>query len=255
MTAAATGPRPTVHRPARGPVVRTALNLLAYFWRAAGWFWAILVVLAVAATLLIDRLGAIEASTLWYARQAGIWFPFSVLVGVALAYLPVHVAGGMTRRSYVRGSLLAAVGMAGSFALVATGLLALERLVFDSAGWAWRLADGWSAADSGLWAVGLGLFVTYLVADLSGLLVGSVYAVGGAWWGTLTLPLTAGPVLLMMVLMSGSTAGLPIEDWFSGGPGTVPLPALLLAGVVLAAALSVAFQMLSVRRSIAPRRG
>jgi hypothetical protein len=189
MTAAAVGTTPVpAPRPVRGPVVRTAINQLLFFWRAAAWFWAIVAVLVVVATLIVDRFGAIEASTFWYARQAAIWFPFSVLIGVASTYLPVHVAVGMTRRSYARGSLLAAVGMAASFALVATGLLAVERLVFDAIGWPWRLADGWSSADSGLWAVGLGLLVTYLVADLSGLLVGTVYATGGAWWGTLTLP-------------------------------------------------------------------
>jgi hypothetical protein len=153
----------------------------------------------------------------------------------------------------VRGSVLAAVGLAGIFAVAGALLLLAERTWYQAVGWGWRLEDGWSAAGGGLWLVALAMFLTFLVADLSGLLVGSVYAAGGGWWGTLTLPLTVGPTVVMMTLMSGSTALVPVADRF--GDRSVSTPALLLIGLVLAAALAVAFQMLSVRRSIAPRRG
>lgn len=248
MTAAALPAAPRRVR-ALGPSTRTALTLLGHLGRIALWYGAIMLAITIAVPFVIARFTEVEASTLWYARQSAIWFPFSIMIGVAAAYLPVHVAGGMTRRTYVRGSVLAAVGLAGIFAVAGALLLLAERTWYQAVGWGWRLEDGWSDAGGGLWPVALAMFLTFLVADLSGLLVGSVYAAGGGWWGTLTLPLTVGPTVVMMTLMSGSTALVPVADRFG------ETPALLLIGLVLAAALAVAFQMLSVRRSIAPRRG
>ena len=61
---------------------------------------------------LRDRRRAVDASVVQYGTQVAIWFPFSVFIGLTLAYLPVHVASGLTRQALSRGSLLAAVGTA-----------------------------------------------------------------------------------------------------------------------------------------------
>ena len=44
-----------------------------------------------------------------FGRQAGIWFPFSLCVFIATTYVRVHIAAGMTRRTFVRAALAVAL--------------------------------------------------------------------------------------------------------------------------------------------------
>ena len=70
-----------------------------------------------------------------FARQGAIWFPFSVFIAITAAYLPVHVAAGLTRRTplaRVRSSPPSA--RASSTGVVFDGLLLVERAVFGGAG-------------------------------------------------------------------------------------------------------------------------
>ncbi|MBD3778209.1 MAG: hypothetical protein IE923_02945 [Micrococcales bacterium] len=240
----------------RGPALRTARNLLRWFAPIAGIYAAIVVVVVVAVPLVVASVGHVEMSVVWFARQSGIWFPFSVLIGVAAAYPPVHVANGMTRRSYVRGALGAVVVIAAGLSVGMTAALLAERTWYRAMGWDWGLVDGWFAPSEGLVAVFVSYLATYLVAHLSGLLVGTVYAVGGGWWGTLTLPLTVGPVLLVATLVGDGGDWRPFADVVGGEPGTgTPPLAVLAVATVLAVALAAAFSVLTRRRAIAPRRG
>lgn len=240
----------------RGPALRTARNLLRWFAPIAGIYAAIVVVVVVAVPLVVASVGHVEMSVVWFARQSGIWFPFSVLIGVAAAYPPVHVANGMTRRSYVRGALGAVLVIAAVFSAAMTAGLLAERTWYRATGWDWGLADGWFAPSDGLVAVFVGYLATYVVAHLSGLLVGTVYAAGGGWWGTLTLPLTVGPVLLVATLVGDGGDWRPLADLTGGEPGAGTAPLVVLAvAAVLAVALATAFSVLTRRRAIAPRRG
>ncbi|GEL46859.1 hypothetical protein KQI48_03945 [Cellulomonas hominis] len=245
-------------RPARrrGPVVRTASSLLRWFAPIVGIYLVIVVAVAVVVPFVVDAAGDVRFSILWFARQSGVWFPFSVLIGVAVSYPAVHVANGMTRRAYVRGSLLAvtalAVGFAGTMTL---GLLA-ERTWYRAMGWRWELAEGWFAPAEGLPTVLVAYLATFLVAYLSGLLVGTVYAAKGGWWGTLTLPLTVGPILLVTILVDNAYDWVPFSHLFGDAPsGGTPLALLVAVAVVLALALAAAFWLVAGRRPVPPRRG
>ncbi|GEM_PF-580783 len=240
----------------RGPAVRTARALLTWFAPIVGIYLAILLVAAVAVPFLVGAVGDVRYSTLWFARQSAVWFPFSVLIGVAMTYPPVHLANGMTRRSYVRGSLLAvtalAAGLAGALTL---GLLA-ERTWYHAMGWTWQLAEGWFAPAEGLPTVLAAFLATFVVAYISGLLVGTVYAAAGGWWGTLTLPLTAGPIVLVSILVDNEHDWVPFSHLFGTSPsGGTPLALVATAAVVLALALAAAFRAVATRRPVPPRRG
>lgn len=238
----------------RAPALRTARNLLRWFAPIAGIYAGVLVLVVVAVPLVVAAVGHVEMSVVWFARQSGIWFPFSVLIGVASTYPPVHVANGMTRRSYVRGALAAAVAIAVVFSAGMTAGLLAERTWYRAMGWDWGLVDGWFAASHGLGSVLLSYLATYLVAYLSGLLVGTVYAVAGGWWGTLTLPLTAGPVVLVATLVGDDGGWLPLARRVGVEPGGGSVLVVVVTAV-LAAALAAAFAVLSRRRDLAPRRG
>ena len=245
-------------RPAsrQGPVLRTAISLLAWFGQVGLWYWAIVLVVVVGLPFLIGAFGEVGTSVLWFARQSGVWFPFSVLIGVATAYPQVHVASGMTRRSYVRGALLAAAGLAAAFALLMAGGLVLERAWYGAMGWDWSPQDqGWFDPDVTFGSLLVAYLATFLVAYVSGLLVGTVYAAAGGWWGTLTLPLTAGPSLVMTILVGNSNDWVPFSELFGGDGGSTPLALVLTVAAVLTLAMATAFWLIATRRSIAPRRG
>ena len=84
--------------------------------------------------MVINQVGEVNNSVVAFARQGAVWFPFSVLHRDHAAYLPVHVAAGLTRRSLALGSLLAAAGTALVYAVVYCGLLLVERAVFEALG-------------------------------------------------------------------------------------------------------------------------
>lgn len=241
----------------QGPVLRTATTLLAWFWLVALWYWAIVLAVVVAVPLVVDSVGEVGTSTIWFARQSGVWFPFSVLIGVATTYPPVHVASGMTRRSYVRGALLAAAVTAAGFAVLMAGGLLTERAWYGAMGWEWSLQDqGWFSPEVTFGSLLVAYLATFLVSYVSGLLVGTVYAAAGGWWGTLTLPLTAGPSLLMTILIGNANDWVPFSDLFGDGPGdSTPLALVVTVAAVLTLALATAFWLIATRRSIAPRRG
>lgn len=239
----------------RGPVARTTWSLLTWFTPIAAIYWAILLVVVIAVPFVVDAVAQVEVSIVWFARQSGIWFPFSVLIGVATTFPTVHLANGMTRRSYIRGALAAAVTMAVAFAGLMTLALLAERTWYGAMGWGWRLQEGWFAPAEGLPTVFVAYLATYLVSYLSGLLVGTVYGAAGGWWGTLTLPLTVGPVLLVTILVDNQYDWVPFSHLFGEAPsGGTPLALLVTAAAVLALALAVAFRVIAARRPVAPRR-
>ncbi|MBO0919976.1 hypothetical protein J1G42_03955 [Cellulomonas sp. zg-ZUI222] len=241
-TTAATRPSPTV---------RTARVLGAVLLSMAGIFWALAVVAVVIATLVVWRVnGSADVSIAVYARQAATWFPFSLGIMLVGAYLRVHIASGMTRRTFVRAALLVEVAAGVGYAAVFTALVLLERAVHDALGWESviteiQLAD--ESASTG--AMLLELSVTFVVANLSGLLVGAVYLRFGAWVGTLTLPLTVGPLVLLLYIPGARYVDLP-GIWTTTAAGHLALA--VGVGVVLAAAMAAVFAAVVERLQLAP---
>lgn len=186
------------------PSRHTARWLLRQHIGLAVWAVGILVVLATTALILVDRYGTVEISIVQFGRQGFIWFPFSVSLISFTAYVSVHVAAGMTRRSLGRASIAAGLTMAAFYTIVMTGALQLERAVYGSRRWAQQITDdapvfsdtsqvGWILTDLGL---------VFTATQLCALLVGVVYYRFGGWWGTLAIPLTVGPVLLISPLLT-----------------------------------------------------
>lgn len=216
----------------------------------AAWFWGIVVVGVTGAIVVVANVGELHNSIVAFSRQGAIWFPFSVFIIVTSTYFPIHVATGLTRRSLVRGSLVAAALAAVLYSAMFSLLLLVERAVFDAAGWQWKFFDDLSAGagpETFIPAALLTFFVTYL----SGLLVGIVYQRTGAWWGTILLPLTAGPILLVSAFFSADAGPIPTETWFGGNGVTVPMA--VVASLVLAAVMAVAVDRL-VRTADVPVR-
>jgi len=213
-------------------VTLTARWLLRQHLRIALWAVAIVLLAVTVAVGLVDRYGSVDISIVQFARQGFVWFPFSMAIMMSAGFLNVHVASGLTRRSLGWASIAVGLGMAGFYTVVMTAALQLERAVYGSRGWAQQITDnapvfadtsqvGWILVDVGL------LFAS---AQLSGLLVGISYYRLGGWWGTLVLPLTVGPVLVVTPLLT-----TPLLDPLSS-LARVPI-AVALLGLTAAAYL------------------
>ncbi|MEZ0446997.1 hypothetical protein [Cellulomonas sp. ICMP 17802] len=233
--------------PGRSSVGATARWLLGMYLYLAAWFWVIVVVAAIGALVVIDQVGTVQNSILAFARQGALWFPFALFIAVTAAYLPVHVAAGLTRRSLALGSILAAVCTALANGIVFGGLLLLERAVFGALGWRWRILDDLvpSPVDAGTFL--LSTTLTFLVAYVSGLLVCIAYQRMGGWWATLALPLTAGPIFLVTALLA------PEAGPFGRVGGAQPLLVGAALSLLVSAVLAVAFDRL-VRGASVPAR-
>ncbi|GIG40814.1 hypothetical protein [Cellulomonas phragmiteti] len=221
----------------RGPVAHTAARIGRVNLLYLAWFWAVVAPSFAVVTLVLARIGgSVDAAVILYSRHGAIWFPFAQAIALVATYLPVHAAAGMTRRTFARATLVVAVGTGLAYAAVLSALAALERELHHAAGWGWRVTDALLASEvspPGLLLADLAL--TCVVANVSGLLVGAAYQRLGGWWGTLALPLTAGPVVAVLTLLGGVGDGGPPGrlSWAAATPAL--LGSLLVVTVVAAA--------------------
>lgn len=246
MTAAVTPRRTTPTRHAARCLGRALLQM-------AGWFWLIALVAIVLGNVIGWRVaGATDVSIAAYARQGATWFPFSLAIMLVSAYLRVHVASGMTRRSFVRAALLVEVAAGLGYAAVLTATIHLERAVHDALGWGSRITEIQLAeAESSAGVLFLDLAVPFVLGNLAGLLVGIAYQRGGGWWGTLTLPLTVGPLAAALYL--GGARLMEVPGFWSTATDDEFVLVLVGAGVALCVVTGAAFSLLARRAPLTAR--
>lgn len=245
-----TAPAPT--RTMRPQWVRVTGWLLGAYLVLMAWLWGTLVVAAVAIMAVISRFHDVEMSALQFAQHGVIWFPFSLAIIFTSTYLAVHVAAGMTRRSFTIASLVAALVVGVGNAVVNVAVLLLERTVYRSLGWFHGVADSEGTREvlaGGVVSYTTGLVGLLTAAMVSGTLLALVYYRYGGWVGTLTLPLTLSPLALSGLFpLQAERTWSPwyISEWSVGAVGQVV--ALL---VIVAAAAAVV--LIARRIPIAPK--
>ena len=233
----------TLARPAVRPAVHAARRLLRTLLKPTAWFWGILLAAVVVITAILGAAGVTRLSVVSFGRQAGIWFPFSLCVFIATTYVRVHIAAGMTRRTFVRAALAVALLVAVANAVLMSTLLLVERMVHGWLGWGWVLQDAALDPSGGSWpTMLLDYGITYVVADLCGLLVGIVYyalgaakgSMAGVWWATALLPFAVAPIFLVLGLIAGVRGPWPdrLTAYLLPPVGSVVALALAMAVVV-----------------------
>ena len=192
---------------ARSPLARAVRHLARTNLVVAAWFGVVMLVLWAGAVGVAAAVtgGDVDISMAQFARQGTIWFPFALAIAVFSGHHMPHIAAGLTRRVLARATLVLAALMTVAYAGVIAVLFALERVLYGMTGWEQRITeDGWfPALPTDVLAVVLLHAVAIAAAQVSGLLVAVVYQRAGAWWGTVALPLTVGPLLLVIAATSG----------------------------------------------------
>lgn len=242
----------TAHPTRRAPQwQRSAVWQLGVYAYLMAWAWAIAVVVVVVILAIVSRSVNIELSGVAFSHHAFLWFPFSIAIMVTTSLLTTHVAAGMTRASFIKGAIIAAVATGIGNAVVATLLLVAESAVYDRLGWVHGSDDaGRAVLQDGALAYAVGLALLFSAGMVSGLLVGVCFYRFGGLGGILALPLALSPILLTGWL------GMPGDDqWTAWGtaPGGVPTHPLL--GVLVLAVAATAYHLLVRRVPIAKKEG
>lgn len=229
MTAATLTPNVTTDRAAR----RRALEGRAYkqaFWGAVGmvwqigvWFWAIYFAIQVISTIAVGVWMPGEDLDFSVSQAAPIYvFVMGILAASTL--LRLHVLSGGTRRSAIRGWLVAAPVIGVTFALTQT-------LVSFALSWLAGLFGFEATPSAGPVEMVLGLVVLITTGFLSGVAVAAGYRTFGGGLGTLALPVLAGPGVVSLYLL-GSFGGS--DGLIGSGIGEMQLLAARLCVVVAA---------------------
>lgn len=222
--------RPT---PQWRPVARRVLIVLL---QRASWFWFSAVIIVCGVLFTISRFTDVTLSGVQFVHQTALWFQFAMAISVVVVYLPVHVAAGTTRRSFIRGALIAAGTTAVGYTAVLILLLLVEGQIYGALGWSHGGDDQPSATvfALGVWPYLGGTILIFAAGTISGLLVGAAYYRWGGWQGTLALPLALAPLLLVSVLVRTS-----VNQWSPlgspTGAGSSWQPQLGVALLILAA--------------------
>jgi len=227
-----TAPSTTSATP-RSPQWRRATRILLQFsLEQAAWAWALALVVIAAILFTISRFLEPQMSAVQFAYHGALWYQFAMVITAFMSYAGAHVANGMTRRSFIRASLLAAGGTAMAYAAVITVLLLLEDRIYGHLGWYHGLSniDG-EVLTSGLWPYAWGALLIFFVGNLSGLLIAASYYRFGGWWGTLCLPVTLAPLFLVSVFAMDHEAQWTPSDISTGVLGAA---SPVLAVVVIA---------------------
>lgn len=185
------------------------------------WFWAIAIpVVAIVMFIVGQYVDPVSMSAMAFTHHGALWFPFSIAIILAVTYLPIHVANGMTRRSFSQAAILVSVVVAVLNAAIATAALLVEEQIYDALGWIHgsnNESAGILVFEDGVLTYALGLLLLFLGGQISGSLIGIAYYRLGGIAGTLALPLSMLPLLGVTFLgLDKSSQWVP----WSIGPGT-----------------------------------
>lgn len=239
-TTTPTGPTPPRRRvepsnPAYRPERAVFLTVTRQTLRIGVGLWPIVLVVMLGVPMIVDHVGGQVGSIYSGVAQGPRWFMFVMGIVVVAEGLGPHIAHGLTRRTFVAQNTAGFAVVGAVFGAVSMGLALVERWFYDRLDWPAGTFYGEHPVPITPWLLVLvDHGVLLIVYALSGFAVGAVYYRWGGWIGTLTLPLTVGPVLVAAV-------ALPHVDstdlaWI-GWPDQLPYVAGLTIAVVVAAAL------------------
>lgn len=224
----------TISATPRSPQWRRATRIMLRIGlEHAAWAWALAIVVVAAILFTISRFIEPQMSAVQFTYHAALWYQFAMVITAFMSYAGAHVANGLTRRSFIRATLIVAGATAIAYAAVITLLLLVEERIYRQLGWYHGLSniDGEVLA-SGTWPYVWGALLIFAVGNLSGLLVAASYYRLGGWWGTVCLPLTLAPLLLVSVFAMDHEVQWTPWDLTTGVLGAAS--SVLAAGVIAA---------------------
>lgn len=247
---ATTAPVTTADQERRG--LRTsAYALFVGTWRIGLYYWLTVVIISGVVTAVIDGWDELDGSVAdGILGSAPIFLSVMGLI-VSLGLLPLHLVGGVTRRSFARGLVVAAVGLAVTFGFVGAIGMLVEYVVFSAADWSTAVHEPGLYDSSGdFFQIWLSWTLSGIAYTLAGAAIGLGYYRWGALLGTVQLFVAVAlGALSELVLGAGLTRGV-FGRIFDDGP-----PVVVAVVISLAASAALAYLLERTVREIPLRSG
>jgi hypothetical protein len=213
------------------PAVRVTRSMLRAMRPALLGYFAIMMLIVAVLIVGVATLGEIRFSG-WSAVTSAAFKYWLLAIGILLTavQLRFYVSNGITRRHFWLGGSGYMLAVTAMFVVVGLIGYAIERPIYDAAGWLTRLDDPYpinSMSDAGM-HVGRA-FALYLAHFVAGWLIGTGYYRFGPWLGTL--------LILPFFGLAALTEYLFGTEWvpaFVNGP--VPYGAAVVISLALTAA-------------------
>ena len=210
------------------------------------WFWGVIALVVVVASVITARFGGIDLS-LWalITGQASKYWLLVLGVSLVVIQLKLYVANGVTRREFLLG--------AGAFGVVTALLFA--ALVPIGTGVEWLLRNAFGVAANGYpdFSAGQALrdFGYYAPGAIGWLITGALVAAGFyrySWWAGLLLVIPFGLPLVVPEMLLGlyASADAPVSRFVPFGAG---LALSLLASAAGAVVLRLVTRDMTIRPS------
>ncbi|WP_262852729.1 hypothetical protein [Mumia quercus] len=206
-------------------------------WQIGTYFWIAVVLISVGLTFVLDRWSEVDSSVADGILGSAPIFLGVMGIVVPLAMLPLHLAGGATRRSFVRGIVVAGVGLGLTFGLAGALGMLVESVVLDALGWS-ATAESSALYDSS--GDFLGIWLSWGLSSTAFFLGGTAIAVGYYRWGGVRGTAFLVPVVALVVggetVLGGGVYSVAIDA--AVGDDVVPAVAAVLIALAAVATLA-----------------
>ncbi|MFD1827741.1 MULTISPECIES: hypothetical protein [Mumia] len=205
-------------------------------WQIGAYFWIAVVLISVGLTVVIDTWADVEGSIADGVLGSAPYFLGVMGIIIPLAMLPMHLAGGATRRSFTRGVVVAGFALGVTYAFAGAVGMLVESLVFGGLDWSTAIADPGLYDSSGDF---FGIWLSWSLTSIAYFLGGVALAVGYYRWGGIGG--TVG-LILVVTLVVGAEIALGGGVYSAGVDavlGDNMFPAVVLVLISLAAIAAV----------------
>ncbi|MGH1565665.1 hypothetical protein [Mumia sp. DW29H23] len=210
----------------RGSRIST-YSLFAGTWQIGMYFWIAVVIISALVSVVIHTWDELDGSV-----ADGVLGSAPIFLGVMgiimpLGTLPLHLAGGGTRRSLFRGTVAAAVGIGVSFGLAGALGMLVEHLVFNALDWSSAVVDAGLYDSSGdFFAIWLSWSLSSIAYFLGGAAIALGYYRWGGVLGTVQLFVVLALVIGGEIALGGGLYSAGVEH-LTGGAVAAPLAVLI----------------------------
>ncbi|KAA1419989.1 hypothetical protein FE697_019080 [Mumia zhuanghuii] len=206
-------------------------------WQIGLYFWIAVVLISAGLTVVLDTWSELDGSVAEGVLGSAPIFLSVMGIVVPLGMLPLHLAGGATRRSFVRGTVTAAVGLGVTFALAGAVGMLIEYAVFNALDWP-TVVDNPGLYDSSgdFFAIWLSWSLSSIAYFLAGTAIGFGYYRWGGILGTVQLVVAVGLVIGGELALGGGLPSGMFGELFDSGP--MPLLVGVLGCTAAIAALT-----------------
>ncbi|WP_370614152.1 hypothetical protein [Mumia sp. Pv 4-285] len=204
-------------------------------WQISIYFWIAVVMISAVLTVVLNTWDEIDGSVADGILGSAPIFLSVMGVIVPLGLLPLHLAGGVTRRSFGRGVVTAAIGLGVTFGFAGAVGMLVESLVFSALDWSTAVDAPGLYDSSGDFLL---IWLSWTLSCIAYTLAGAAISLGYYRWGSIlgTLQMAAAIALVVageLALGGGLTSGTLGRIF---GDDQLPvLVAVLVSAAVLAA--------------------